>query len=64
MPSGGRIAPTDDIPFFQGQRRALTTFPQGQIRKDLDRDYYMSAKDGVKYGLIDRVLELGSDTQL
>jgi len=42
----------------------MTGQTQGQIRKDLDRDYYMNARDSVEYGLIDRVLEMGNDTQL
>jgi len=37
-----------------------------QITRDLDRDNFMSADDAMKYGLIDRVLEVAkeNDTQL
>ena len=28
-----------------------------KIEKDTDRDFYMSAQEAVKYGLIDKVLE-------
>ena len=28
-----------------------------QIRKDSDRDYYMSATEAVKYGIVDSVIE-------
>ena len=31
-----------------------------QVRKDCDRDYFMSAHEALKYGLIDKVLEPGS----
>ena len=31
-----------------------------QVRSDCDRDYFMSAEEAVKYGLIDKVLEPGS----
>lgn len=31
--------------------------PMEQIRKDTDRDNYLSAQDAVEYGLIDRVVE-------
>jgi ATP-dependent Clp protease, protease subunit len=30
--------------------------PVGQIEKDADRDYYMSAEEAKKYGIIDKVL--------
>lgn len=30
--------------------------PESQIEKDLDRDFYMSADEAKKYGLIDRVV--------
>jgi ATP-dependent Clp protease protease subunit len=35
----------------------LTNKKLGQLRKDIDRDYYMTAEDAVKYGLIDGVLK-------
>lgn len=31
------------------------------IAKDLERDYFMSAEDGIKYGLIDKVLKRGKN---
>lgn len=30
--------------------------PRDEIAKDLERDFFMSADDGVKYGIIDKVL--------
>lgn len=30
-----------------------------QVRKDVDRDYFMSAEEALKYGLVDKVLEPG-----
>ncbi len=34
--------------------------PEDQVRKDCDRDYFMSGEEAVKYGVIDKVLESGS----
>ena len=34
--------------------------PEDQVRKDCDRDHFMSAEDALAYGLIDKVLEPGS----
>ncbi|HTQ11075.1 MAG TPA: ATP-dependent Clp protease proteolytic subunit [Fimbriimonadaceae bacterium] len=31
----------------------------GQVRKDVDRDYFMSADEAVTYGIVDRVVEPG-----
>jgi len=31
--------------------------PLEKIEKDTDRDYFMSAKEAMEYGLIDKVLE-------
>ena len=31
-----------------------------QVRKDCDRDYFMSAKEALEYGLVDKVLEPGA----
>ena len=31
--------------------------PVKQIKKDADRDYYMSAEDALEYGIIDKVME-------
>ncbi len=32
---------------------------QAQVRKDVDRDYFMSAEEAVAYGIVDRVVEPG-----
>jgi ATP-dependent Clp protease protease subunit len=32
-----------------------------QIRKDADRDNYMSAEEAIAYGLVDKILERSSD---
>lgn len=34
--------------------------PEDQVRKDCDRDHYMSAEESLAYGLIDKVLEPGA----
>jgi len=34
--------------------------PEDQVRKDCDRDHFMSAEETLAYGLIDKVLEPGS----
>jgi ATP-dependent Clp protease protease subunit len=34
---------------------------EAQVAKDLERDYFMSAKEAVKYGLVDRILIRGND---
>jgi ATP-dependent Clp protease protease subunit len=34
--------------------------PEDQVRKDCDRDHFMSADETLAYGLIDKVLEPGS----
>lgn len=31
--------------------------PLAKIEKDVDRDYYMSAEEALKYGLIDKIFE-------
>lgn len=33
---------------------------ESEVRKDCDRDYFMSAKEALDYGLIDKVLEPGA----
>jgi ATP-dependent Clp protease protease subunit len=33
---------------------------QEKIRKDIDRDFWLSSEDAVNYGLVDKVLEPGS----
>ena len=30
--------------------------PLAKIQKDVDRDYYMSAEEAKKYGLIDKII--------
>jgi ATP-dependent Clp protease, protease subunit len=30
-----------------------------KVRKDCDRDYFMSAEEAVDYGIVDKVLESG-----
>jgi ATP-dependent Clp protease, protease subunit len=44
----------------------MTGQTKEQVYKDLDRDNFLSAAEGVQYGLIDRVLEYNkdNDTQL
>ena len=34
--------------------------PADKIRKDVDRDYWLSGEEAVNYGLVDKVLEPGS----
>ncbi len=34
--------------------------PTDKIRKDVDRDYFMSAEEAVEYGLVDKVLQPGA----
>lgn len=34
-----------------------------QIEKDSDRDYYMTAEEAKKYGIVDRVIEFHKDTE-
>lgn len=36
-----------------------TEKPIEQIRKDCDRDYFMSAEEAMQYGIVDKVLEPG-----
>lgn len=33
--------------------------PLGKIEKDTDRDFYMTANEAMKYGIIDKVIERG-----
>ena len=35
---------------------SLTSKSINQINKDTDRDYYMDAKNAVKYGLVDKII--------
>jgi ATP-dependent Clp protease protease subunit len=34
--------------------------PADQVRKDCDRDYFMSAEEAKAYGLVDKVIEPGA----
>ncbi|HZH97726.1 MAG TPA: ATP-dependent Clp protease proteolytic subunit [Fimbriimonadaceae bacterium] len=34
--------------------------PSEKIRKDIDRDYFMSSEEAVNYGIVDKVLEPGA----
>ncbi|MBS1706952.1 MAG: ATP-dependent Clp protease proteolytic subunit [Armatimonadetes bacterium] len=36
-----------------------TNKPEEQVRKDCDRDYFMSADEALNYGLVDKVLKPG-----
>lgn len=54
-----------EIQAAQGQRfreaqiellRRCTGQPKDKIRKDIERDYYMSAEEALKYGIIDRII--------
>ncbi|KGE72413.1 ATP-dependent Clp endopeptidase proteolytic subunit ClpP [Spirochaeta lutea] len=35
--------------------------PEEQITRDMERDYFLGAKESVEYGIVDRVLVRGSD---
>ena len=43
--------------FLLGELAKLTNTKLSQLRKDVSRDYFMTADDAVKYGLIDKVLK-------
>jgi ATP-dependent Clp protease protease subunit len=43
--------------FLLGELSRLTNTKLSQLRKDVSRDYFMTADDAVKYGLIDKVLK-------
>jgi ATP-dependent Clp protease protease subunit len=49
-----------EILYIKGKMTELlakhTNHKQDRIREDTDRDYYMSAEDAKKYGLIDQVI--------
>ena len=32
---------------------------EDKLKKDMDRDYFMSAEEATEYGLVDKVLEPG-----
>jgi len=44
---------TDILAHHSGQ-------PSDKIRKDIDRDFWLSAEESVNYGLVDKVLEPGA----
>lgn len=67
QPSGGMEGQASDIEITAKQilkiREALnkmlaknTSKPLSQIEKDVDRDFYMSANEAHKYGIIDKIL--------
>lgn len=39
-----------------GEWSKITGHPTKKIKKDLDRDYYMSSEEAMKYGIIDGIL--------
>jgi ATP-dependent Clp protease protease subunit len=68
QPSGGTQGQSTDIEIYTKQilstRDTLysiiskhTGKPVNTIKKDADRDYYMTAKEAMNYGIIDKVLE-------
>ncbi len=68
QPHGGAQGQASDIEISAKQilkQRALlnnimaknTGKPLSQIQKDMDRDYYMSAEEAKKYGIIDKILK-------
>ncbi|MBO7522001.1 MAG: ATP-dependent Clp protease proteolytic subunit [Opitutales bacterium] len=68
QPRGGAGGQTSDITIAANEilrwRRTLneilaknTGHEVSQIEKDSDRDFFMSAADAVKYGIVDRVIE-------
>ena len=40
-----------------------TNRSEDQVSEDLERDYFMSAEEGVEYGLVDNVLVRGENEQ-
>ncbi|HAW08175.1 MAG: ATP-dependent Clp endopeptidase proteolytic subunit ClpP [Chloroherpetonaceae bacterium] len=72
QPSGGTQGQSADIEIYTKEiirtREQLyeiiakhTKKPIEQIRKDADRDYYMSAQEALDYGIIDKILLKSSD---
>jgi ATP-dependent Clp protease protease subunit len=68
QPTGGASGQTSDISIQAREiirwRRTLNvvlSFHSGktveQLEKDSDRDYYMTAKEALEYGLVDHVIE-------
>ena len=68
QPTGGASGQTSDISIQAREilrwRRTLNEIlakhsgkPVEQLEKDSDRDYYMSAKEALEYGLVDHVIE-------
>jgi len=37
--------------------------PKEKVEKDMDRDFYMTAEDAVKYGLVDKIIKKESDAK-
>ncbi|MGB9701481.1 MAG: ATP-dependent Clp endopeptidase proteolytic subunit ClpP [Candidatus Kapaibacteriota bacterium] len=72
QPSGGTQGQSVDIEIYTKEiirtRETLyeiiakhTKKPIEQIRKDADRDYYMTAQEALEYGIIDKILTNVSD---
>jgi ATP-dependent Clp protease protease subunit len=72
QPSGGTQGQSVDIEIYTKEiirtRETLyeiiakhTKKPIEQIRKDADRDYYMTPKEALDYGIIDKILTNVSD---
>ena len=68
QPSGGTQGQSTDIEIYTKQILSTrdnlyeiiskhTGKPVDQIRKDADRDYYMTAQEALNYGIIDKILE-------
>ncbi len=66
--SGQIVAPAIDIKIQAEEIRKIreelnkiiadaTGHPINQVEKDTDRDYYLNAKEALKYGIIDQVVE-------
>jgi ATP-dependent Clp protease protease subunit len=74
QPSGGAQGPSADIEIYTknivqtrdnlyGIISKHTGKPIGQIKKDADRDYYMSPAEALKYGIIDKILESSAELE-
>jgi ATP-dependent Clp protease, protease subunit len=68
QPAGGAQGPAIDIEIYTREMLRVrdtlydiiskhTNKPLEQIKKDADRDYYMSAQEALDYGIVDKILE-------